>query len=590
MPAAFFSFPNPYFMAKNSKSKTSSSNNNPAQGPTSHGYDVQSFQLEQTTIAIPLFELFTSNRNSGELPVYPVIIDVNLFYFEGREEAKRKVQDRIIRLLEVTPDEGNATDEGINVLKTRYSQQYVFAVLREKTIKELVRMDKAMALELATENKRKKNESTTGTKGKPIPQDGLADSGLPTHPYLAIYRIWPDFEVKKLTTHSIITVKANAAQNAFAANGEGICWAVLDSGIDGTHPHFELHNNLHWTSDKDPLQHRDFTVLSRAITHKAVDLSRDVNFQKHPNENPLSDPYGHGTHVAGIIAGAIPQGSRYQVRATTSYRDEDQQVHERVEAIETGISGMAPKCRLVSVKVLDDNGTGQVSSLIAAIQWIQEINGFGRNIRIHGINISLGYEFEPKWFACGQSPLCIEVNRLVKSGVVVVVAAGNSGYVFVTNQMNDRRITAGQDLTINDPGNADLAITVGATHREMPHIFGVSYFSSKGPTGDGRLKPDLVAPGEKILSCDSAQSRRGKSKSKRPASTKIAHYRDESGTSMAAPHVSGVIASFLSVRREFIGKPEAIKEIFTSTATDLKRERYFQGHGLVDLMRAIQSV
>ena len=56
-------------------------------------------------------------------------------------------------------------------------------------------------------------------------------------------------------------------------------------------------------------------------------------------------------------------------------------------------------------------------------------------------------------------------------------------------------------LTINDPGNADLAITVGSTHRDMPHVYGVSYFSSKGPTGDGRLKPDLVAPGEKIISC-----------------------------------------------------------------------------------------
>jgi subtilisin family serine protease len=63
-----------------------------------------------------------------------------------------------------------------------------------------------------------------------------------------------------------------------------------------------------------------------------------------------------------------------------------------------------------------------------------------------------------------------------------------------------------------------------------------------------------------------------------------------SGTSMAAPHVSGVIAAFLSVRREFVGRPEHVKEIFISTATDLKRNNYFQGRGLIDLMRAIQSV
>ena len=69
-----------------------------------------------------------------------------------------------------------------------------------------------------------------------------------------------------------------------------------------------------------------------------------------------------------------------------------------------------------------------------------------------------------------------------------------------------------------------------------------------------------------------------------------AWYREDSGTSMAAPHVSGVIAAFLSIRREFIGRPEQVKEIFTSTATDLRRDRYFQGCGLVDLMRAIQAV
>jgi subtilisin family serine protease len=176
----------------------------------------------------------------------------------------------------------------------------------------------------------------------------------------------------------------------------------------------------------------------------------------------------------------------------------------------------------------------------------------------------------------------------------------------------------------------------------MPHVYGVSYFSSKGPTGDGRLKPDLIAPGEKIISCDSDQRREARGLktaasmtaasaqaishvTSNPESTTAeaeihertssivatvtagkrtdladgnlttptkvyAFYREDSGTSMAAPHVSGVIAAFLSVRREFIGQAERVKEIFLSTATDLRRERYFQGHGLVDLMRAIQSV
>jgi subtilisin family serine protease len=246
---------------------------------------------------------------------------------------------------------------------------------------------------------------------------------------------------------------------------------------------------------------------------------------------------------------------------------------------------MAPRCRLLSLKALDvrDNqeAAGQTSSLIAALEYIQELNGYGRRIRVHGVNLSVGYNFDPDWFACGQSPLCVEVDRLVRSGVVVVVAAGNTGYGWVKTKFRDV-VPAGMDLSINDPGNAELAITVGSTHRDMPHTYGVSYFSSKGPTGDGRQKPDLVAPGEKILSAASG----GDAKASPPE----ALYREESGTSMAAPHVSGAIAAFLSIRSEFNGQAEAVKRIFLDAATDLGRVHYFQGRGVVDLMRAIQSV
>ena len=228
---------------------------------------------------------------------------------------------------------------------------------------------------------------------------------------------------------------------------------------------------------------------------------------------------------------------------------------------------------------------GKVSNLILAIEHIQQLNDYGRDLRIHGVNMSVGYSYEPEWFACGQSPICVEVDRLVRSGVVVVVAAGNTGYGWLQAAFKPAPVAAGMDLSINDPGNAELAITVGSTHRERPHMYGVSYFSSKGPTGDGRLKPDLVAPGEKIISC--AAGRRLKDVNEQPGA---AAYVEDSGTSMAAPHVSGAIAAFLSIRPEFIGQPERVKEIFLSTATDLRRERHFQGHGLVDLLRAIQSV
>jgi subtilisin family serine protease len=248
--------------------------------------------------------------------------------------------------------------------------------------------------------------------------------------------------------------------------------------------------------------------------------------------------------------------------------------------------GVAPNCTLVSLKVLDENGNGRVSDIMRALVYVREqLNDDPKMLRVHGVNLSVGYDFDAQMFACGQSPLCVEVDRLVRSGVVVVTAAGNTGYGSVNAA--ERQTKVGLSNTINDPGNASLAITVGSTHRDSPHTYGVSFFSSKGPTGDGRLKPDLVAPGERITSCAS------KSKCEKlgiDVDQGVAAYVDDSGTSMAAPHVSGAIAAFLSIRREFIQRPEEVKKIFLESATSLGRERYFEGHGLVDLMRAIQSV
>ena len=360
---------------------------------------------------------------------------------------------------------------------------------------------------------------------------------------------------------SISTVKADAARISFSALGSEIVWAVLDSGIDSEHAHFDRYKNLELDSALAP---EDFTG----------------------GNAPLTDDYGHGTHVAGIIAGELEATEGKTIRAVTRYRDDEGKiVHQAIDDLQR-MSGMAPATKLLSLKVLDRDGKGEASSLIAALDYIQELNGHGRRLRVHGVNMSVGYGFEPEWFACGQSPLCIEVDQLVRSGVVVTVAAGNTGYGY--NQPATKGpAAAGLGVTINDPGNADLGITVGATHRDMPHVYGVSYFSSKGPTGDGRDKPDIVAPGEKILSCAAGRAR---DRVEKKIAGRAPDYVEDSGTSMAAPHVSGVIAGFLSVRREFIGRPDRVKEIFLSTATDLRRARHFQGHGLVDVMRAIQSV
>jgi serine protease AprX len=104
------------------------------------------------------------------------------------------------------------------------------------------------------------------------------------------------------------------------------------------------------------------------------------------------------------------------------------------------------------------------------------------------------------------------------------------------------------------------------------------------------MKPDVVAPGEKIISCLSSGGGGSVGAAQAVSNEPAAYYKEDIGTSMAAPHVSGVIAAFLSIRREFIGQPQRVKEIFLDTATDLRRSPYFQGKGLVDLMRAIQSV
>jgi serine protease AprX len=379
-----------------------------------------------------------------------------------------------------------------------------------------------------------------------------AGSATPLARYLAIRRVWFNHPVRPLLDKSVSTIKADAAHRAFLAEGKDIVWAVVDSGIDGAHRHFEARRTL---SLDPPLAHCDFTG----------------------GNSPLTDEFGHGTHVAGIVAGSLAGEGPCAVAQRTRLAD-DGQIESFDEPL-CHIEGIAPSCRLVSLKVLDNKGQGEVANILAAIDRIQTVNDFGRNIRIHGVNLSVGYEFDPAWFACGQSPVCAEVDRLVRSGVVVVIAAGNTGYGALAS---DQRTTGGgMMLTINDPGNADLAITVGSTHRDAPHTYGVSYFSSKGPTGDGRMKPDLVAPGERILSCCSTAQAAGQA-------TNI--YVEDSGTSMAAPHVSGAIAAFLSIRREYIGNPAKVKELFLSTATDLGRNCYFQGHGLLDLMRAIQSV
>ncbi|HEX4229633.1 MAG TPA: S8 family peptidase [Bryobacteraceae bacterium] len=491
--------------------------------------------MVRSVISLPML----SKIEADEDVLQSVLIEVNVNSAHGRKEAKERVKGLVRSAIEGSG--GSGEDQFVSDWKSDTSEQYVYAKLTGKAIQKLVELDKEESQKREQEDEEQQKE-----KGEKRKRD-----------WRLLYHIWPDFKLRAQVWKSAATVKADACRRSFATTGRGIVWAIFDSGIDGLHPHFKKHSNLELPSG---LTHMDFTGANPTVVAAA----------------DLTDEYGHGTHVAGIIAGELP--ADYQALSLTREKDQEGRITYRADAVAVMVMGVAPECTLLSYRVLDKNGEGDVSTVIAAIQMIQELNGYGRHIMIHGVNMSLGYDFDPEWFACGQSPVCAEVDRLVRSGVAVVIAAGNTGKGFA--------------LTINDPGNAELAVTVGATHREMPHRYGVSYFSSKGPTGDGRRKPDVLAPGERIISCGAGPDLQTylKKAGGAPPGPNVAYYLERSGTSMAAPHVSGIIAGILSTRGEFIGLPEEMKDLLVNNATDLGRDRNFQGGGLVDMMRTIQAV
>ena len=412
------------------------------------------------------------------------------------------------------------------------------------------------------------------------------ESGRPP----VIFRVWPDYTLEPQIDRSAPTVKADAAWRSYDARGRGIVWAVIDSGIDACHPHFSA-LELAAEGRGEPLPqgltsqlHRDFSYLVNP------DSPPDGTAAPAPGQ-ALSDDSGHGTHVAGIIAGCSPDGSSPLVADSKEAVDGGYVQRPRVGQL----SGMAPACELVSLKIMRRSPQGtwitSSSAVIRALTYLRtEVNVDPGLLRVHGVNMSLGCEWQPDQYAAGQSPLCQAVNQLVASGVVVVVSAGNYG---ASTTRGDSANTSAIMGSITEPAHAQECIAVGSTHREAPHAFGVTWTSGKGPTLDGRMKPDVVAPGEWIASAATGQVRAAAGQDPPPGAThqkSLLTYAEQSGTSMAAPHVSGVIAAFLSARPEFIGRPEQVKTLLMQSATDLGRERYAQGAGLVDLMRMLANV
>ncbi|GHG52778.1 hypothetical protein GCM10012320_23200 [Sinomonas cellulolyticus] len=390
-----------------------------------------------------------------------------------------------------------------------------------------------------------------------------------------IFRAWPDYELYPHIDRSAPTVKIDAVHRSFSALGDGIVWAVIDTGIDATHPHFAALELAREAQDAVPPPrtgglHRDFSRLVRPSLG-APDAA----------EAPLVDEEGHGTHVAGIIAGTCPEGRTAHVASSDEAPDGG-----FVARAHTGmLNGMAPNCELVSLKVFRRVAGVAVTSssaVIAAIEYVlTEVNVSRSPLRVHGVNLSLGCEWDPSHYAAGQSPLDQMLTELVSTGVNVVVSAGNNGSAAAAQSANQ---STGVLASITEPGHTEAVVTVGSTHRDAPHVFGVSWTSSKGPTLDGRPKPDVVAPGEWICSAATGTVRTRAGFGALTGDDASLTYAELSGTSMAAPHVSGIIAAFLSGRPEYIGRAADVKALLMRTALDLGRDRYAQGAGLADAM------
>jgi subtilisin family serine protease len=305
-----------------------------------------------------------------------------------------------------------------------------------------------------------------------------------------IEKVWLDGTRTATLDRSVPQIGAPTAWQA-GYTGAGTTVAVLDTGVDQTHPDL---------ADRE-VGERNFSGSADSVDH-----------------------YGHGTHVASIIAGTgAKSGGKFK--------------------------GVAYGARILDVKVLKDNGSGADSGIIAGMQWAAEQ---GADI----VNMSLGGYDSPE-----VDPLEEAVNSLSdRYGTLFVIAAGNSGP------------NAG---TIGSPGSADAALTVGAVDRNNK----IADFSSRGPRdGGGVIKPDLTAPGVDIVAARHADGRIGP-----PV---VDGYTSLSGTSMATPHVAGAAALLAQQYPALTG--EQLKARLTASSTPTAGLSPFQqGAGRVDSAKAL---
>jgi serine protease AprX len=372
--------------------------------------------------------------------------------------------------------------------------------------------------------------SVAGTPGRVLPllrgqvaevPDGALED-LADSPGVAFVRL--DRPVAGTMERTGATTGATWARAHLGVDGSGVGVALIDSGVTS------------W--------------------HDDLGSDRVVHFMDFVDFQPLAyDDYGHGTHVAGIIA-----GSGYDSNGART--------------------GMAPGASLIVLKVLDGDGNGYISNVIAALDYAVQ-NRVQFNIRVVNLSVAAGvYE------SYETDPLTLAARRAVEAGIVVVTAAGNFG-----RNAKDQPQYGG----ITSPGNAPWVLTVGAsTHKGTVTRKDdqVAAFSSRGPSFiDYAAKPDLVAPGVGIESLTDGSSLLF---STHPAArlwgsvdTVTQPYLSLSGTSMSAPVVAGTVALMLQANPTLT--PNLVKAILQYTAEH--RSGYddlTQGAGFLNARGAVQ--
>lgn len=261
-------------------------------------------------------------------------------------------------------------------------------------------------------------------------------------------------------------------------------------------------------------------VVDTGVDATHPDLAGRVAAQADFTGEGDGDGNGHGTHCASIAlgSGAASDGV---------YR------------------GVAPGATLYAAKVLKASGSGMMSDVMMGVEWAVE-----QGVQV--ISLSLGGPGP----SSGDDALSDTCDAAVDLGIVVCVAAGNDGP---------------RQYSIGSPGAARKAITVGASTDNDT----IATFSSRGPTGDGRVKPDIVLPGVDVVAARAANTSMG--------TVVNQYYTSASGTSMATPHAAGVCALLLQAQPHLT--PEQIKARLMTTAVDLSATPYAQGSGRVDAWR-----